>query len=107
VEKWNNDNVGRVEIQTFVHKSNNWKTNPLASILNAMEILKIKAPGIFDLLMEIFQNCLSIITHMFPDPPAGSGAAGQNSPCPTQPYPEEGKIIPILGGFVPWCPWNK
>lgn len=102
VERWNNDKVGRVEIQTFAHKSNNRKTNPLASVLNAMEILKIKAPGIFDLLMEIFQNCLSVITHMFPDPPAGSGPAGQNSPCPTRPYPKEAKIIPILGGFVPW-----
>jgi hypothetical protein len=101
VERWNNDKVGRVEIQTFAHKSNR-KTNPLPSVLNAMEILKIKAPGIFDLLMEIFQNCLSVITHMFPDLPAGPVPAGQNSPCPTLPRPAEGEIIPILGGFVPW-----
>ncbi len=96
MERWNNDNVGRVEVQTFVHKSNNRKTNPLASVLNAMKILKIKAPGIFDLLMEIFQNCLSIITHMFPDPPAGSGPAGQSSLCPTRPNSKKAKIIPIL-----------
>lgn len=87
VEKWKNDMVGRVEIQTFAHKSNNMKTNPLASVLNAMEILS---------------NCLSVITYMFPDPPAGSGPAGQNSPCAARPDLQEAKIIPILGGFVPW-----
>lgn len=38
---------------------------------------------------------------MFPDSPAGSRPAGQNSPCPTLPYSEETKIIPILGGFAP------
>jgi hypothetical protein len=68
VEKRNNDEVSRVEIQTLMHKSNNQKTNPLAPVLNAMEILKITAPDIFDPLTEIFQNCLSVITHMFPDP---------------------------------------
>ncbi len=96
--------MGRIEIQTFAHKSNNRKTNPLASVLNAMEILKIKAPGIFDLLMDIFQNCLSVITHMFPDPPTGSGPTGQNSPSAARLHPVESKIIPILGGFVPWNP---
>jgi hypothetical protein len=45
VEKWNNDKVDRVEIQIFAHMSNNRKTNPLASVLNAMEILKIKPPA--------------------------------------------------------------
>jgi len=72
-----------------------------------MAILKIQAPEIFDLLMEILHNCLSVITHMFPDPPTGSGPVGQNSPCPTRPHPEEAKIIPILGGFVPWIPKYK
>lgn len=63
MEKCSNDKVGRVEIQTSAHKSNNLKTKPLASVLDAMEILKIQAPEILDMLMEILHNCLSVITH--------------------------------------------
>lgn len=70
------------------------------------ECHEIRAPEIFDLLMEIIHNRLSVITHMFPDPPAGSGPDGQNSPCATRPRSEEAKIIPILGGFVPWLNEN-
>ena len=29
--------------------------------------------------MEILHNCLSVITHMFPDPPTGSGPVGRDS----------------------------
>jgi hypothetical protein len=94
--------LGGFKFRLFAHKSNNRKTNPLASVLNALEILKIQAPMIFDLLMEIFLNCLSVITHMFPDPAFGSGLAGQNSPYSTRLYSEDTKIIPILGGFVRW-----
>lgn len=67
---WNNDKVSRFEIQTFAHKSNNRKMNPLASVLNAMEILKIQAPEIFDLMIEILHNCPSVVTHMLFDLPA-------------------------------------
>jgi hypothetical protein len=101
VEKWNNDKVGRVEIQTFAHKSNNRKTKPLASALNAMEILKIQAPEIFDLLMEILHNCLSVITHMFPDPQQGRGRLARTHPARLDPTPRRPKSSRFWAGLYP------
>jgi|LDZT01.1.fsa_nt_gi hypothetical protein len=103
VEEWKNDRVGRVEIQTFAHKSNNRKTNPLASVLNALEILKIQAPEIFEFLVEVLKGSLSVITHMFPDPAFGSGPAGQDSSTEAPHDTKNHPIIPVLGGFVPWA----
>lgn len=97
VEGCKNEDVGRVEIQTFAHRSNNRKANPMASMLNALEMLKLQAPRIFDFLIDI----LSVITHMLPDPAFGSGAAGQNSPASTSPDAENSRITPMLGGFMP------
>lgn len=56
------------------------------------------APSIFDLLMEIFQNCLSVITHMFPDPPAGSGPAGQAHPARLDPTLKKAKLSLFSAG---------
>jgi len=98
VEEWMNEDVGRIEIQTHAHKSNNRRANPLAGVLNALEILRIRAPRIFDFLIDR----LSVLTHMFPDPSVGSGASGPNSPNSTPHHTTPSTpIIPMLGGFLP------
>ncbi|MEM3459270.1 MAG: hypothetical protein QXN36_01600 [Candidatus Bathyarchaeia archaeon] len=75
VEAWQNEPVGRLEIQCFAHRSNNRKANPLAALLNVLELYKIQAPKLF----EFIKSLLSVITNMLRDPHEGSGAHGANS----------------------------
>lgn len=81
----------RVEIQTFAHKSNNRKTNPYASILNALELVKLRIPHAFKFLQKFVPlDDLSVLTHMCSDPPLeGSGSTGEklsSLPCNAQNY---------------------
>jgi hypothetical protein len=80
VESWQNDNVGRLEIQTFAHRSNNRKANPFAALLNVLELYRIQAPSLFLWL----EKCLSVLINMLRDPPEGSGVGGENSLNSTQ-----------------------
>jgi hypothetical protein len=75
VEAWENEPVGRLEIQSFAHRSNNRKANPLAALLNVLELYKIQAPELF----KFVEKLLSVITNMLRDPHEGSGADGSNS----------------------------
>jgi hypothetical protein len=69
----------RIEIQTFAHKSGNRKANPYASILNALELLKLRVPHAFEFMHRFVPlDGLSVITHMFSDLPCEwSGYAGR------------------------------
>ena len=53
VEGWNNDEVGRIEIQTFAHKRNNRKNKSPGISAEFLGDPEDKGSGIFDLLMEI------------------------------------------------------
>jgi hypothetical protein len=75
VDAWENEPVGRLEIQSFAHRSNNRKANPLAALLNVLELYKIQAPELF----KYVEKLLSVLTNMIRDPPEGSGAVGANS----------------------------
>jgi hypothetical protein len=72
VEAWQNDDLGRLEIQTFAHRSNNRRANPLASLLNVLEMFKLRAPDVF----RFVDDLLSVITNMFRDLPERSGFGG-------------------------------
>ncbi|MDI6848149.1 MAG: hypothetical protein QMD23_08555, partial [Candidatus Bathyarchaeia archaeon] len=80
VESWQNDSAGRLEIQTFAHRSNNRKANPFAALLNVLELYRIQAPSLF-LWLEQF---LSVLTYMLLDLHEVSGVGGGNSPDSTQ-----------------------
>jgi len=72
VESWPNDGLGRLEIQAFAHRSNNRKANPFASLLNVLEMFKLRAPEVF----RFIEKCLSVITNMLRDLPERSGFGG-------------------------------
>jgi len=93
VESWQNEPVGRLEIQCFAHRSNNRKANPLAALLNVLELYKIKAPKLY----EFVERLLSVITNMLRDPHEGSGARGSNSENSAQTESNQGEFVVFCG----------
>jgi len=93
VQSWRNDRVGRLEIQCFARRSNNRKANPLASLLNVLELFRLQAPALFN----FFEKCLSVITNMLHDPPEGSGMAGAKEP--TSPQKQTNHTYTYLAGL--------
>lgn len=75
VESWQNEPMGRLEIQCFAHRSNNRKANPFAALLNVLELFKLRAPSLF----RFIESLLSVINNMLRDLPERSGVGGLSS----------------------------
>lgn len=99
VEKWQNEKVGRLEIQCFASRSNNRKANPFASMLNILEMYRLQAPAVF----QFVSDTLSVLTHMLRDPPVGSGSDGANSPKSVK--IESNLIDSVSLGSTDGVPW--